>query len=673
MQAILFFYKKIIPDDQSHYFNALKKRLLEKNFQVIIIHRDYDLVDFLKKNPRIVCVINNTENNSSKYLTQCAELNPILPVITISDYRELEIEKSIHHIVRRIHHYIDNILPPFTKALMKFVKKNDYCFSTPGHQGGEGFQKSPIGTVFYDFYGPSIFQSDISTSVFDMGSLLEHTKSHHSAEQFIAETFHADRSLIVTNGTSTSNKIVGMYAAADGDTVLIDRNCHKSITHFMMMVDVHPIYLKQSHNSEGIIGGIPENEFDRKSIQKKLDDHPTAKKYPDYAVITNSTYDGILYNVEKIKKQLDMSVLHFDAAWIPYALFHPIYEGKYGMCSDPKNGKTIFETQSTHKLLAAFSQTSLIHVKGKYDEARLNESYMMHTTTSPFYPLVASNEIAAAMMRGTAGLHLMQESILGAIEFRNQITKLFHETDSWFYRVWQPEKISDVATWPLFPDDKWHGFSGVGENHLFLDPIKITLLLPGIENGKMLERGIPAAIVSLFLEDHRIIVEKNGPYSMLFLFGMGVTRDSAKHLWVVLNKFKKMFDENQMVKKVLPSLYEQFPKFYNGMRIQTLAENQHKLMCDHRLAEVMDHAFDQFPEFVITPHQAYQQLVKQNTKAIPLEELMGHVSAVMILPYPPGIPLIMLEDLGKQFPGFEVEIHGLEKRSDGKLCVRVIC
>jgi len=710
MQSILFFYREIIHDYQSQYFDALKNGLLKKHYKIIIVHDDHDLTDYVANNPRIVCILFNWENASLDSITQCAELNPKLPVMAMSDHHqafELNlpnfsvnldflsfdfalIEQNIDRIVQRVHEYFDAILPPFTKSLMEFVKKNDYSFSTPGHQGGEGFQKSPIGTAFYDFYGPTIFQSDISISVLGMGSLLEHTKLHHKAEHFIAETFHADRSLIVTNGTSTSNKIVGMYAAADGDTVLIDRNCHKSITHFMMMVDVHPIYLKPTHNVYGIIGGIPETEWDKKVIQEKLKNHPTAKKYPDYAVITNSTYDGILYNVEKIKKQLAVTILHFDAAWTPYALFHPIYQGKYGMCETPDSEKTIFETQSTHKLLTAFSQASLIHVKGKYDETRLNEAYMMHTSTSPFYPLVASNEIAAAMMRGKAGLHLMEESISAAIDFRREITKLSSESDSWFYRVWQPDNIDTMATWPLLPEETWHGFPGITDNYLFLDPIKVTLLLPGIENGKMSERGIPAAILTLFLEDHGIIVEKNGPYSLLFLFGIGVTRASTMRLLVALNKFKQMFDENTSIKKILPSLYSEFPQFYTNILIQTLAQNQHALMYRHQLSDVMFHAFDQFPEFVMTPHQAYQHLVKQNTLLIPVAEMMGHVSAVMILPYPPGIPLIMpgeritqktemilsflltLEDLGKQWPGFETEIHGVERRADGCLCVRVI-
>ena len=226
-------------------------------------------------------------------------------------------------------------------------------------------------------------------------------------------------------------------------------------------------------------------------------------------------------------------------------------------------------------------------------------------------------------------------------EKRNEITKLHKECDSWFYQVWQPSDIKKVEAWPLNPNDQWHGFSNVDKNHLYLDPIKVTILLPGMKNGEMEETGIPASVVSAFLEDHGIVVEKTGPYVMLFLFSLGVTRAKSMRLIAVLNKFKTLYDENATVKEVLPTIYAQDPIFYADMCIQTLAQKQHVLMRQYNLPDLLYHAFDQLPKFVMTPHQAYQRLVRNKIKIIPLDDLLNEISAVMVLPYPPGIPLIM--------------------------------
>ncbi|VTN14196.1 Lysine decarboxylase, constitutive [Raoultella terrigena] len=188
-----------------------------------------------------------------------------------------------------------------------------------------------------------------------------------------------------------------------GSTLLIDRNCHKSLAHLLMMSDVVPLWLKPTRNALGILGGIPKREFTRDSIQHKVSTTGGAQ-WPVHAVITNSTYDGLLYNTTWIKETLDVPSIHFDSAWVPYTHFHPIYQGKSGMSGDRVPGKVIFETQSTHKMLAALSQASLIHIKGSYDEETFNEAFMMHTSTSPSYPIVASIETR----RGNAARELGQ-------------------------------------------------------------------------------------------------------------------------------------------------------------------------------------------------------------------------------------------------------------------------
>ena len=225
---------------------------------------------------------------------------------------------------------------------------------------------------------------------------------------------------------------------------------------------------------------------------------------------------------------------------------------------------------------------------------------------------------------------------------------------------------------------------------MYLDPVKVTLLLPGIENNQISEFGIPAAIVSMYLDDHGVIVEKTGPYSLLFLFSIGIGRPKSMRLLTLLNDFKTDFDANLLIRDMLPRLYAEHPEFYRNMRIQTLATRIHQLMKEYHLADVMYRAFDCLPQMEMTPHQAFQKLVKGQTRIIKMRELEGHTSAVMVLPYPPGVPLIMpgekitaqsrpvldylimLEDIGSKVPGFGTDIHGVEEDENGELVIKVL-
>jgi len=472
--------------------------------------------------------------------------------------------------------------------------------------------------------------------------------------------------------------------------VLIDRNCHKSLTHLMMMSNVIPIYLRPTRNAYGILGGIPQSEFKHETIEKRVKETPNAT-WPVHAVVTNSTYDGLFYNTGFIKNTLDVKSIHFDSAWVPYTNFSPIYQGLAGMSGGRTEGKVIYETQSTHKLLAAFSQASMIHVKGEINEATFNEAFMMHTSTSPFYPIVASTETAAAMMRGNVGRRLIDESIDRAIRFRKEIKRLREESDSWFFDVWQPENIGTKECWELKPEDKWHGFRNIDQEHMYLDPIKVTLLTPGLNgDGTMAERGIPASIVSKYLDDRGVIVEKTGPYNLLFLFSFGIDNTKAMGLLRELCNFRRDYDRNLEIKEAIPSLYKKDPSFYDGMRLQELAQGIHKLIVEHDLPNMMFHAFETLPKMVMPPFEAFQRELNGEVEEVRIQDMQDKVNANMILPYPPGVPLVMpgemltadnravldfmlmLCEIGEHFPGFETDIHGAYRQPDGSYTVKVL-
>ncbi|EJK7356507.1 lysine decarboxylase LdcC [Escherichia coli] len=552
----------------------LESALVAQGFQIIWPQNSVDLLKFIEHNPRICGVIFDWDEYSLDLCSDINQLNEYLPLyafinthstmdVSVQDMRmalwffEYALGQAEDIAIRMrqyTNEYLDNITPPFTKALFTYVKERKYTFCTPGHMGGTAYQKSPVGCLFYDFFGGNTLKADVSISVTELGSLLDHTGPHLEAEEYIARTFGAEQSYIVTNGTSTSNKIVGMYAAPFGSTLLIDRNCHKSLAHLLMMNDVVPVWLKPTRNALRILGGIPRREFTRDSIEEKVA-ATTQAQWPVHAVITNSTYDGLLYNTDWIKQTLDVPSIHFDSAWVPYTHFHPIYQGKSGMSGERVAGKVIFETQSTHKMLAALSQASL---------------------------------------------------------------------------------------------------------------------------------------VAKFLDERGIVVEKTGPYNLLFLFSIGIDKTKAMGLLRGLTEFKRSYDLNLRIKNMLPDLYAEDPDFYRNMRIQDLAQGIHKLIRKHDLPGLMLRAFDTLPEMIMTPHQAWQRQIKGEVETIALEQLVGRVSANMILPYPPGVPLLMpgemlteesrtvldfllmLCSVGQHYPGFETDIHGAKQDEDGVYRVRVL-
>ncbi|MCF9016343.1 lysine decarboxylase, partial [Pseudomonas carnis] len=359
-------------------------------------------------------------------------------------------------VARAARTYLDGLLPPFFKALVQHTADSNYSWHTPGHGGGVAYRKSPVGQAFHQFFGENTLRSDLSVSVPELGSLLDHTGPLAEAEARAARNFGADHTFFVINGTSTANKIVWHSMVGRDDLVLVDRNCHKSVLHSIIMTGAIPLYLCPERNELGIIGPIPLSEFSPESIRAKIDASPLTRGRPPkvkLAVVTNSTYDGLCYNAELIKQQLGNSVevLHFDEAWYAYAAFHEFFAGRYGMgTSRTPDSPLVFTTHSTHKLLAAFSQASMIHVQDggarQLDRDRFNEAFMMHISTSPQYSIIASLDVASAMMEGPAGRSLLQEMFDEALSFRRALANLRQHiaAEDWWFSIWQPPSVAGI-------------------------------------------------------------------------------------------------------------------------------------------------------------------------------------------------------------------------------------
>jgi arginine decarboxylase len=607
-------------------------------------------------------------------------------------------------VARAAHNYLDGLLPPFFKALVQHTAQSNYSWHTPGHGGGVAYRKSPVGQAFHQFFGENTLRSDLSVSVPELGSLLDHTGPLAEAEARAARNFGADHTFFVINGTSTANKIVWHSMVGRDDLVLVDRNCHKSILHSIIMTGAIPLYLCPERNELGIIGPIPLSEFSRESIQAKIDASPLARgREPKVklAVVTNSTYDGLCYNAEMVKQALgdSVEVLHFDEAWYAYAAFHEFYAGRYGMGTQcDAHSPLVFTTHSTHKLLAAFSQASMIHVQDggqrQLDRDRFNEAFMMHISTSPQYGIIASLDVASAMMEGPAGRSLIQETFDEALSFRRALANVRRNlnAEDWWFSIWQPgeaEGADNLSTgdWVLQPDADWHGFGDVASDYVLLDPIKVTLVMPGLNAaGRLEEQGIPAAVVSKFLWERGLVVEKTGLYSFLVLFSMGITKGKWSTLLTELLEFKRSYDANLPLIDVLPSIAHAGGGRYQGMGLRDLCDALHGCYRDNATAKALKSMYTALPEVAIKPADAYDRLVRGEVEAVPIDQLQGRIAAVMLVPYPPGIPLIMpgerftaatrsildylafARTFDQAFPGFDIDVHGLQTDA-GEYCV----
>ncbi len=618
-------------------------------------------------------------------------------------------------VVAAIRRYVEAMLPPMAAAIMKYTLDYEYSWHTPGHQGGTAFLKSPVGRIFFDYFGENMLRSDVSISVGSLGSLLDHTGPIGEHERYAARVFGAHRTYCVTNGTSMSNRVIFMAAVARDQVALCDRNCHKSIEHSLVMSGGIPNYLVPLRNRYGIIGPIPPARLKKDAIRAAIKANPLVTKGIDsravYAVVTNSTYDGLCYNARRVEELLDPSVdrIHFDEAWYAYARFNPLYRDRHAMHGDPRDhkGPTTFATHSTHKLLAALSQASLLHIRdgrGAIPHSRFNESFMMQASTSPLYSIIVSNDITAAMMDGPGGPTLTNESIQEAVAFRQtmgRVHRQFAEKGEWFFRTWNPESVkhpksgkkvpfadatpellaTEPQCWVLNPGESWHGFSDLEDDYCMLDPIKVSIVTPGVaDKGGLEKRGIPASLVTKYLSVRGVEVEKTTDFTILVLFSIGITKGKWGTLLSALLEFKRDYDSNAPIEQVFPQLASSDPKVYGSIGLRDLADQMFAQLRDSKQTHWLAEAFSTLPKLVMTPSDAYQHLVRDEIEHVPLDKLANRVLATSVVPYPPGIPMLMpgestgssdgpylgylkaLAAWDRRFPGFGHDTHGIENR-----------
>ncbi|EOV8959251.1 ornithine decarboxylase [Cronobacter turicensis] len=604
--------------------------------------------------------------------------------------------------------YEENLLPPFFDTLTQYVEMQNSTFACPGHQHGEFFKKHPAGRQFYDFFGENVFRADMCNADVKLGDLLIHEGSAKHAQKFAAKVFHADKTYFVLNGTSAANKVVTNALLTQGDLVLFDRNNHKSNHHgALIQAGATPVYLEAARNPFGFIGGIDERCFDEAYLRELIAEVAPSRAQEArpfrLAVIQLGTYDGTVYNARQVVDKIGhlCDYILFDSAWVGYEQFIPMMADCSPLLLDlNENDPGIFVTQSVHKQQAGFSQTSQIHKKDNHirgqarfcPHKRLNNAFMLHASTSPFYPLFAALDVNAKIHEGESGKRLWAECVALGIEARKAIIancrmiKPFIP-DTVAGRPWQDHPTDAIARERRFfsfePGAAWHGFAGYAREQYFVDPCKLLLTTPGIdaETGEYSDFGVPAAILANYLRENGIVPEKADLNSILFLLTPAESAQKMAHLVTMLARFEQHIEDDTPLADVLPTICQKYPVRYKGYTLRQLCQEMHNLYVSFDVKALQRAMFRkaELPQVVMNPQQANIEYIRGNVELVRLSEAEGRVAAEGALPYPPGVLCVVpgevwggaalryflaLEEGVNLLPGFSPELQGVYSQTD---------
>jgi ornithine decarboxylase len=645
------------------------------------------------------------------------------------------------NLVSRLRQYAETLKTPFFGALVDYAERGNQLWTCPGHNGGVFYSRSPIGRIFVEHLGEAVFRDDLDNSVLELGDLLVHEGPALQAQREAAAIFGAEKTYFVLNGTSSSNKIVLSALVADGDLVLFDRNNHKAAHHGALFIGgAIPIFLETDRNAHGLIGPIYHDALDEMRIRDKIRHHPVVADPEAWrrqrpfrvAVIEQCTYDGTIYDARMIVERIGhlCDYILFDEAWAGFMKFHPLFAGRFAMGLNDlgPDQPGIIATQSAHKQLASFSQASQIHTKDRHikgqrrrvEHRRFNEFFMLHASTSPFYPLFASLDVGAQMMKGRSGEVLWDDTVRLGIELRKKLRAIrreFEEKENdpqrrWFFEPFVPDRVTvedrdgaphevawesvptdDLASnpryWELAPGARWHGFNHLAPGYVITDPNKLTLLTPGFDRvtGAYADQGIPAPVVAQYLRENEVVAEKNDLNSLLFLLTPGVESSKAGTLLSALVAFKKLHDANARLEDVIPDFVRRRGARYSGMRLRDLCAEMHAFYrdCAGSTLQRAQFAPEHLPQPAMPPNVAVRQMVRNNVDYLPIDQISGRIATTLFVVYPPGIATIvpgerlddsaqpmldylkMFERSANLFPGFEAEIQGIyrENQPDG--------
>ncbi|MGY0151309.1 ornithine decarboxylase SpeF [Edwardsiella tarda] len=651
----------------------------------------------------VFAALHNDESLPADYLPRLAG------VFTCDDGNQDFYGKQLESAAQK---YEAALLPPFFGSLKAYVQQGNAAFDCPGHQGGQFFRRHPSGRQFFDYFGETLFRSDLCNADVSMGDLLIHEGAPCAAQQHAAQVFNADKTYFVLNGTSSSNKVVLNALLTPGDLVLFDRNNHKSNHHgALIQAGATPVYLETARNPFGFIGGIDAHCFDEKYLRdlvREVAPERAGERRPfRLAVIQLGTYDGTIYNARQVVDKIGhlCDYILFDSAWVGYEQFIPMMKECSPLLLElNENDPGILVTQSVHKQQAGFSQTSQIHKKDRHikgqaryvNHKRLNNAFMMHASTSPFYPLFAALDVNARMHAGESGKRMWMECVRLGIETRKLLLQTCHHIRPFVPetvdgRPWESfdteEMANDLRFFDFIPGERWHAFDGYAAHQYFVDPCKLMLTTPGIDakSGEYQAFGVPATILANFLRENGIVPEKCDLNSILFLLTPAEDLAKMQHLVAQIARFERLLEQDAPLAEVLPSLYQAHEARYRGYTLRQLCQEMHDLYVSHDVKQLQKEMFRKahFPRVAMNPQQANIAFVRGEVELVALAQIEGRIAAEGALPYPPGVLCVVpgeiwggavqryflaLEEGINLLPGFAPELQGvyLQQDADGR-------
>ncbi|WP_035601056.1 ornithine decarboxylase SpeF, partial [Edwardsiella tarda] len=642
----------------------------------------------------VFAALHNDESLPADYLPRLAG------VFTCDDGNQDFYGKQLESAAQK---YEAALLPPFFGSLKAYVQQGNAAFDCPGHQGGQFFRRHPSGRQFFDYFGETLFRSDLCNADVSMGDLLIHEGAPCAAQQHAAQVFNADKTYFVLNGTSSSNKVVLNALLTPGDLVLFDRNNHKSNHHgALIQAGATPVYLETARNPFGFIGGIDAHCFDEnylRDLVREVAPERAGERRPfRLAVIQLGTYDGTIYNARQVVDKIGhlCDYILFDSAWVGYEQFIPMMKECSPLLLElNENDPGILVTQSVHKQQAGFSQTSQIHKKDRHikgqaryvNHKRLNNAFMMHASTSPFYPLFAALDVNARMHAGESGKRMWMECVRLGIETRKLLLQTCHHIRPFVPetvdgRPWESfdteEMANDLRFFDFIPGERWHAFDGYAAHQYFVDPCKLMLTTPGIDakSGEYQAFGVPATILANFLRENGIVPEKCDLNSILFLLTPAEDLAKMQHLVAQIARFERLLEQDAPLAEVLPSLYQAHEARYRGYTLRQLCQEMHDLYVSHDVKQLQKEMFRKahFPRVAMNPQQANIAFVRGEVELVALAQIEGRIAAEGALPYPPGVLCVVpgeiwggavqryflaLEEGINLLPGFAPELQGV--------------
>ena len=589
---------------------------------------------------------------------------------------------------------------PFFSAVKEYSKKPTGIFHAMPISRGNSVFKSRWINDFGNFYGRNMFLAETSSTTGGMDSLLQPTGSLKKAQKMASDAYGSQKTFFVTNGTSTANKIVVQALVKPGDVILIDRDCHKSHHYGLVLAGAYPVYLDSYPIEEySMYGAVPLQQMKEKLLKLKEAGRLDLVKM---MLLTNCTFDGLVYNVEKVMEEIlaikpDMIFL-WDEAWFAFAGFTYNYKQRTGMfvaqklynkyrsksyreeyeehikslkkdegsrLPDPDRVKIrVYSTQSTHKTLSSFRQGSMIHIWDedfrRKSENTFMEAYMTHTSTSPNYQMLASLDAGRRQVQ-FEGYELVEKSIEMAMVLRAKINdhpRLNKYFDVLTVSDFIPKKYRESGLSEYYSQkDGWNRMETAWEKDEFvLDPTKITLHIgrTGVDGDTFKNRYL--------MDKFNIQINKTSRNTVLFMTNIGTTRGSVTYLTNALLKIADELDHEFRSLSVKESKIRQD-------RIQSLTRD-----------------FPPLPDFSYF-HHSFQAVPgvpggnireafflaynEENYEYIPMEECLPSmekgrtlVASSFIIPYPPGFPVlvpgqVVSEEIIRFLTALDVsEIHG---------------